>query len=99
MQPTIHVSYLQCFGIMFEDKDGKYYYTGDTNDFNYLKKLSNDPEVKTIYSEVEIESFDVHMSYDNILKLDKNKLILMHFGSMKVYEKAIKDGFNIASLD
>lgn len=99
MQPTTHVPYLKCFGIMFEDKEGKYYYTGDTNDFNYLKKLSDDPKVKLIYSEVEIESFGVHMGYDSILKLDKNKLILMHFGSVDIYKKAIKDGFNVASVD
>lgn len=34
MQRTTHTPKLQCFGIIFQDKLGKCYYTGDTNDIN-----------------------------------------------------------------
>ena len=67
MKPTSHASYLQCFGLMFEDKYGKYYYTGDTNDVKYIRALSMDDSVKTIYSEVATETYDVHIKYDDII--------------------------------
>ena len=72
MQPTPHSPNLQCFGIMFKDKFGKYYYTGDTKDIAYIRKLCNDETVKTIYTEVAEETYDVHIKYDDIIDLDKN---------------------------
>ena len=33
---TTHEDKLECFGIMFIDDFGKYYYTGDTNDFEFV---------------------------------------------------------------
>ena len=99
MQPTPHAPTLQCFGIMFEDKIGKYYYTGDTRDIDYIRKLSNDDKVKTIYTEIAEETYDVHIKYDDIIDLDKDKLVLMHFDTFRLYERAIKDGFNIAQIE
>ena len=96
MQPTEHYPNIQCFGIMFEDGEGKYYYTGDTKDYMYVRKLSEDPTVKTIYSEVATESYGVHIKYDDIKDLDKNKLVLMHFDTMDLYNKVIEDGFTPA---
>lgn len=98
MKPTIHSPNLQCFGIMFEDKDGKYYYTGDTKDFQHVRKLSIDPSIKKIYSEVATETYDVHIKYDDIKDLDKNKLVLMHFDTVDLYKRVIKDGFKTASI-
>ena len=98
MQPTPHSPMLQCFGIMFEDEYGKYYYTGDTKDIDYIRKLSEDESVKTIYTEVAEETYDVHIKYDDLLDLDKNKLVLMHFDTFRLYERAIKEGFEIARL-
>ncbi|MBR3322253.1 MBL fold metallo-hydrolase [Candidatus Saccharibacteria bacterium] len=98
MQPTSHVSYLQCFGIMFKDEFGKYYYTGDTKDIDYIRKLSTDEVIKTIYCEVAEETYDVHIKYEDIMDLDKNKLILMHFDTYRLYKRAIKDGFRIAQM-
>ena len=98
MQPTPHSPKLQCFGIMFEDEFGKYYYTGDTRDIDYIRMLSNDESVKTIYTEVSEETYDVHIKYDDIIDLNKEKLILMHFNSVRLYEKAIQDGFKVAQL-
>lgn len=96
MQLTNHTPKLQCFGIMFEDKDGKYYYTGDTNDIDYIKKLCEDKIVKRIYTEVATETYDVHIKYDDIVNLDKEKLVLMHFDTIELYNKAQKDGFKTA---
>ena len=69
MQATPHSPKLQCFGIMFEDGSGKYYYTGDTRDIDYITKLSNDETVKTIYTEVAEETYDVHIKYEDIIAL------------------------------
>ena len=98
MQPTTHSPSLQCFGILFEDEFGKYYYTGDTNDIDYVRKLANDSSVKTIYCEVSEETYDVHIKYDDILDLDKGKLVLMHFNTSSLYERAKQDGFSVAKL-
>ena len=98
MQPTPHTSDMQCFGIMFEDKDGKYYYTGDTRDIDYIRRLSNDASVKTIYVEVAEQTFDMHMKYEDIIDLDRNKLVLMHFSTLRLYERAKKDGFKVAQI-
>ena len=98
MKPTNHVSYLQCFGIMFEDNLGKYYYTGDTKDIDYIRSLSEDTSIKTIYCEVATESYDAHIKYDDIKDLDKSKFILMHFDTVELYEQVKKDGFNSAEV-
>ncbi len=98
MQPTPHLPKLQCFGIMFKDKFGKYYYTGDTRDIDYIRKLSKDKKVKTIYTEVAEETYDVHIKYEDLIDLDKNKLVLMHFDTFRLYERIIKDGFKVAQI-
>ena len=96
MKPTPHSPNLKCFGIMFEDSNGKYYYSGDTNDYKYIRELANDPSVKTIYSEVATETYDVHIKYDDIKDLDKDKLVLMHFDTLDLYKRVKEDGFKIA---
>lgn len=96
LKQTTHAKELQCFGIMFEDKTGKYYYTGDTNDINYIKELSEDKTVKKIYTEIATETYDVHIKYDDIVNLDKEKLVLMHFDTIDLYNKAKNNGFEIA---
>ena len=93
MKPTTHSPILQCFGIMFEDSEGKYYYTGDTSDYQYVRELSAEPSVKTIYSEVATETYDVHIKYEDIKDLDKDKLVLMHFDTVDLYNRVREDGF------
>ena len=99
LQRTTHTPKLQCFGIMFEDNSGKYYYTSDTSDLNYIKKLCEDKTIKTIYTEVSEETYNAHIKYDNIINLDKEKLILMHFETVRLYKRAIKDGFKVACIE
>jgi len=98
LKPTIHTPNLQCFGIMFKDNLGKYYYTGDTFDINYIKQLNNDETIKTIYTEVATETYGVHIKYDDIKELNKEKLILMHFDTVDLYELAKKDEYNVATI-
>lgn len=98
MKLTKHTKKLQCFGIMFEDKLGKYYYTGDTKDINYIKKLCNDSNINKIYTEVATDTFDVHIKYEDLINLDKDKLVLMHFNTTELYQRAIKDGFVVAEI-
>lgn len=93
LRKTTHTRKLKCFGIMFEDNNGKYYYTGDTNDIKYIEEIYKDEMVKKIYIEVSTKAYDSHIKYDDILKLDKKKLILMHFDTIKLYNRAKKDGF------
>ena len=95
LQKTYHEPKLQCFGIMFKDSEGKYYYTGDTKDIDYIKTLCQDNNVKAIYTEVSTSSSDGHINYDDLTNLDKNKLILMHFKNVDLYQKAKIDGFNV----
>lgn len=98
MKRTSHTPELQCFGIMFEDKLGKYYYTGDTNDIRYIRELCKDDTVKIIYSEVATETYGMHLKYDDIVKLDKEKLVLMHFDTIELYNKAKDEGFEVACI-
>ena len=93
LQKTTHTDTLDCFGVMFSDNDGKYYYSGDTNDIAYIKKLNEDSSVKTIYCEVFSLESDAHIFYDDIKDFDKSKFVLMHFNSEELYNKAKKDGF------
>ena len=42
------------------------------------------------------KTYNVHIKYDDIVNLDKEKLVLMHFDTVDLYNKAKKDGFEIA---
>ena len=95
---TKHTPELLCYGIMFKDSYGMYYYTGDTNDIDYIRKIVNNSNVKKIYSEASENTWGVHISYEDLLSIKNDKFILMHFDSKKTYERALKDGFNTAKI-
>lgn len=91
MQPTTHTPELECFGIMMTDNDGKYFYSGDTNDFAKIKELSIDPEVKSIYAEVSTYPKS-HLVYSDLKTLENlDKITLMHFQSLKLYNEIKKE--------
>ena len=98
MIPTTHTEILECFGIMFTDGEGKYYYTGDTNDFENITNLVENSEVKRIYCETSLESYGVHIGYEMLKSIKSDKLVLMHFEDIELYNLAINDGFNVAKL-
>ena len=98
MLPTSHTPILESFGIMFTDNEGKYYYTGDTNDFENVKNLVNNEQIKKIYCEASWKSYNAHIEYKMLKEIKCDKLILMHFEDVDLYNLAIKDGFNVAKL-
>ena len=99
MMPTTHTPALECFGIMFTDNKGKYYYTGDTNDFEHVKSLVNDSQIKKIYCEISWKSKKTHIEYEQLKTVKSDKLVLMHFEDVKLYNQAIKDQFNVANME
>ena len=54
-------------------------------------------DIKKIYTEVASETYDVHTKYDDVVDLDKEKLVLMHFNTMELYNRAKEDGFEVGS--
>ena len=77
---------------------GKYYYSGDTNDFENIKNLVNHNEVNKVYCETSWESYNAHIDYKLLKTIKSNKLILMHFEDIELYKLAKADGFNVAKL-
>lgn len=98
MVPTTHTPILECFGVMFADNYGKYYYSGDTNDFENIKNLVNHNEVNKVYCETSWESYNAHIDYKLLKTIKSNKLVLMHFEDIELYKLAKADGFNVAKL-
>ena len=102
MLPTNHAKNLKCFGIMFSDNDGQYYYSGDTRDFDRIRDFYYSDEVKKIYLEVARETYGVHIAYNDIKSLDiknKNKLILMHISDVMLYNQIKDEGYNVAKIE
>lgn len=88
---TLHTPDLECFGVEFQDEQGKYYYSGDTRDLDYIKKINNDKNYKKIY--VEISNYPKsHIDYEQIKKFENtSKLVAMHFETKELYNQANKD--------
>lgn len=99
MIPTTHTSILESFGILFTDNEGKYYYTGDTNDFENIRNLVNNNQIKKIYCEASWKSYNAHIEYEKLKEIKCDKLVLMHFENIDLYNLAIKDGFNVAKIN
>ena len=91
---TSHVPFLECYSIEFEAKNNKILYTSDSNDIGYIKEKINDRTFGTIYTEVG-ENSPVHVEYEELKTLDKNKLIVMHIQSMDLYRKLKQEGYKI----
>ena len=98
LKPTTHEPPLICHGVMFSDNEGKYYYTGDTNDIDYIRKLAKDDKVKTIYSEVRVRPSEYHIAYNDLLEIKSDKFVLMHFDTKDTLKRAKQDGFNVGNL-
>lgn len=92
---TIHTPLLECYSVIFTNKkEEKTLYTSDSKDIDYLKKAIEDNSFIKIYTEVG-EYAEVHTDYNELKKLDKTKLILMHIESMKLYEEVLSNGYNV----
>lgn len=98
LMPTSHTNKLDCFGVMFVDEEGKYYYSGDTNDFETIKTFVHDDQFKKVYCETSWESHGAHIKFDDLQKIKSDKLVLMHFEDAKLYDFAKQNGFNVAQV-
>lgn len=97
LKKTTHTPLLECYSIIFNKDNKKTLYTSDSNDFEYLKEKINDKNFVKIYSEVGTSSA-VHMDYNLIKTLNKEKLVLMHIESMNLYNQIIKDEYKIPTF-
>ena len=94
LKKTTHTPLLECYSVIFIEKEGKTLYTSDSNDIEYLKKAIDDRNFVKIYTEVG-EYAKVHTDYNELKKLEKSKLVLMHIESENLYKKVLKDGYKI----
>lgn len=95
LKKTIHTPLLECYSVIFTDeKDRKILYTSDSKDIEFVTKAINDEKFSKIYTEVG-EHPNVHMEYDELKKLDKDKLVMMHIESETLYEKILEDGYQV----
>ncbi len=61
--------------------------------------MCEDKTIKTIYTEIATETYDAHIKYDDIINLEKEKLILMRFDTVELYKKAVSAGFEVACIE
>lgn len=92
VEKTAHTPILECYSLIFESEGKKILYTSDTNDIDNIKRKIDDPDFIKIYCEVG-EKSPVHIEFEDLKMLNKNKLILMHFQSLELLVKAEKAGF------
>ena len=96
---TKHEPTLECFGFLLNDNGEKSYYSGDTYDVEQIKNYINNPEIKTVYTEVCDLKNSPHIYIEellNIVNIDKSKIRLMHFtGSLDLHIKVQKLGFKL----
>ena len=96
LKMTSHIHLLECYSVIFSDEKGKTLYTSDSNDIEYLKAKIEDEQFTKIYTEVG-ENSPVHIEYEQLKKIDKNKLELMHIQSMELYNKLKKEVYKVPS--
>lgn len=100
---TKHQSGMNCYGIEFLTKDGMIYYSGDSNNLDYINKIISSGEViNTIYTEATFIEDYVGSPHTSLRMLDKDipedlrkKVFCMHFDDENVIEKAIELRFNV----
>lgn len=102
---TEHTPLLNCFSIIFETKEGKIFYSGDTYEINLLEVLlKRKDEFTKIYLDMCNEKENiVHMYIENIKEVIssdlKNRVYGMHFNNDECMKKALSYGFNIVEID
>ena len=60
--------------------------------------LTNE-QIKKIYCEASWKSYNAHIEYEMLKEIKCDKLVLMHFENVDLYNLAIKDGFNVAKIN
>ena len=94
---TTHSPLLDCYSLVFKKDNFNVLYTSDTNDIDFVKEKMKDDSFVKIYCEVG-ENSSLHIEYEDLLKIKNDKLVLMHFQNMELYNRAINDGFNVPNF-
>ena len=99
---TVHQKEMDCYGILFNTKDGVVYYSGDTNELTNVEKLlQNDEKIDKLYMEVTTANYlgNCHLYIgflnDLIPQKLKHKVYCMHLTSDDCIQKAKEFGFNV----
>lgn len=104
-QETTHSSKFACYSLIFETNDGTLYYSGDSNDITYIKKLieSNTKIDKLFVDTNTSPNLDTGHLYigllDETIPQDlRNKVYCMHVNSSECITKAKELGFNVVDV-
>lgn len=100
--PTFHAPQLaqKCYSLLFDTKDGKVLYSGDSTDTKYIKELVKsgfDKMYIDVTSSIPIAHLDINVLAANVPSNLRNKVYCMHFDSQDCLNKAKYLGFNIAN--
>lgn len=99
---TTHTSNLECYSIIFQTSAGIVYYSGDTNNIDFIQSLVDNNElIDKMYIETTTENYlgNVHIYVKNLEKIIpsnlKNKVYCMHINNNECMEEAKRIGFNV----
>lgn len=102
---TSHSDNLDCYGIVFETKDGVVYYSGDSREIDTIKSLiSNGKTIDKLYIDTTNSDFsgNVHLHIrllkESIPENLKSHVYCMHFNNDECIEEAKNSGFNIVEI-
>ena len=62
-----------------------------SNYFENVKQLVKNEQIKKIYCEASWKSYNAHIEYEMLKEIKCDKLVLMHFEDIDLYNLAIKD--------
>jgi len=99
---TKHANNLDCYGYLFDNKQYKFYFSGDSRDIpkNIINKLENN-QIDYIYQDVSGLDYEenIHLSFKQLCELIKpkfrNKIYCMHLDNSFDIENTRLLGFNV----
>lgn len=104
-QETTHSSKFACYSLIFETQDGILYYSGDSNDINYIKKLiQNKTKIDKLFVDTNTSpNLETGHLYIGLLDQEipqglRDKVYCMHVNSSECITKAKKLGFNVVEV-
>lgn len=93
-EKTTHTPLLECYSLVLEKEGKRIFYSSDTNDLKNIENKVKNNQYKKIYCEVGENSL-LHLEFEDLKKINRDKLVLMHFQSVELYNEAIKEGFSV----
>ncbi len=101
---TTHTDKLNCYSIIFETTKGIVYYSGDSNNYNFIKELiEKNEEIDKLYIDTTSDDSSHNHIFVGILDHEipyevKNKIYCMHINNNECIELAKSLGFNIVEV-